>query len=69
MIKKRVRRVTQVKTNFDVCCESIETMAQIIDIMKCGWSKDQIMKWLKSPFTERGEKSDEGSIKIPRGKE
>lgn len=32
-------------------------------------SKDQIMKWLKSPFTEREEESDEDSIKIPRGKE
>ena len=35
------------KTNFDMCCESMETMAQIIDIAKIGWTKDQIMEWLQ----------------------
>lgn len=39
------------KTNFDVCCESIETMAQIIDIAKCGWTKEQVLEWLKKPVT------------------
>lgn len=37
------------KTNFDVCCESAETMAQIIDVMKCGWTKEQISEWLRKP--------------------
>lgn len=37
------------KTNFDVCCENAETMAQMIDIMKCGWTREQILKWLKKP--------------------
>ena len=32
------------KTNFDMCCESVEAMAQIIDIIKCGWTKEQIFK-------------------------
>lgn len=41
------------KTNFDVCCESVETMAQMIDIMKCGWTKEQIVNWLKQPFAEK----------------
>ena len=36
------------KTNFDVCCESIENMAQIIDIAKNGWTKEQIIDWLQS---------------------
>lgn len=36
------------KTNFDVCCESIENMAQIIDIAKVGWTKEQIIAWLQS---------------------
>lgn len=40
------------KTNFDICCESIENMAQMIDIMKCGWTKDQIKIWLQQPCTE-----------------
>ena len=35
------------KTNFDRCCESMEAMAQIIDIAKIGWTKDQIMEWLQ----------------------
>lgn len=34
-------------TNFDMCCESIEAMAQIIDIAKIGWTKEQIMEWLQ----------------------
>lgn len=37
------------KTNFDVCCESIEALAQIIDVAKCGWTKEKIVEWLKSP--------------------
>ena len=37
------------KTNFDVCCESAETMAQIIDIMKCGWTREQVLEWLRKP--------------------
>lgn len=49
------------KTNFDVCCESVETMAQIIDIMKCGWTKEQIVGWLKQPFVEK-EKKEKISI-------
>ena len=36
------------KTNFDICCESIENMAQIIDIAKIGWTKEQIIEWLQS---------------------
>ena len=35
------------KTNFDMCCESMEAMAQIIDIAKIGWTKEQIMEWLQ----------------------
>lgn len=34
-------------TYFDCCCESIENMAQAIDIMKAGWTKEQIVEWLK----------------------
>ena len=41
------------KTNFDVCCESIENMASIIDIAKIGWSKEQIIAWLKKPITSQ----------------
>lgn len=37
------------KTNFDVCCENAETMAQMIDIMKCGWTREQVLEWLKKP--------------------
>lgn len=40
------------KTNFDRCCESIEAMAQIIDIAKIGWTKDQIMAYLQSEAEE-----------------
>lgn len=36
------------KTNFDYCCESVENMAQIIDIAKIGWTKEQIIEWLQS---------------------
>lgn len=35
-------------TNFDMCCKSIENMAQSIDIMKCGWTKEQIIEWLNN---------------------
>lgn len=35
------------RTNFDVCCESMEAMAQIIEIAKIGWTKDQIIEWLQ----------------------
>lgn len=41
------------KTNFDICCESAETMAQIIDVMKCGWTKEQVLEWLKKPVTSQ----------------
>lgn len=34
-------------TNFDCCCENVENMAQVIDIMKVGWTKEQIIEWLK----------------------
>ncbi len=40
------------KTNFDICCESIENMAQVIDIAKCGWTKEQIIAWLHSEAEE-----------------
>ena len=40
------------KTNFDMCCESIENMAQIIDIAKIGWTKEQIIEWLQSEVEE-----------------
>ncbi len=40
------------KTNFDRCCESVETMAQVIDIAKIGWTKDQIMDWLQKEECE-----------------
>lgn len=40
------------KTNFDICCESIENMAQVIDIAKCGWTKKQIIEWLQSEVEE-----------------
>lgn len=35
------------KTNFDFCCESVENMAQVIDIAKCGWTKEEIIEWLQ----------------------
>ena len=37
------------KTNFDICCESMQNMASVIDIAKVGWSKEQILEWLKKP--------------------
>ena len=40
------------KTNFDMCCESMEAMAQIIDIAKIGWTKEQIMEWLRKEECE-----------------
>ena len=40
------------RTNFDMCCESMEAMAQIIDIAKIGWTKDKIMEWLQSEVEE-----------------
>lgn len=40
------------KTNFDVCCENIEALAQIIDIAKTGWTKEQIVEWLKKPIED-----------------
>lgn len=43
------------KTNFDCCCESIENMAQAIDIMKVGWTKEQITEWLKQKREGRNE--------------
>lgn len=42
-----------VRTNFDVCCESIDALAQIIDIAKIGWTKEQIKEWLKKPVSEQ----------------
>lgn len=33
-------------TNYEVCCQDIETMAQVIDIAKVGWTKEQILNWL-----------------------
>lgn len=44
------------RTNFDRCCESMEAMAQIIDIAKIGWTKDQIMEWLQSEAEESDER-------------
>ena len=43
------------KTNFDRCCESMEAMAQIIDIAKIGWTKEQIMEWLQKEECEAPE--------------
>ena len=40
------------KTNFDICCESMEAMAQIIDIAKIGWTKEQIMEWMQKEVCE-----------------
>ena len=40
------------KTNFDMCCESMEAMAQIIDIAKIGWTKEQVMEWLEKEECE-----------------
>lgn len=51
-IKKRKRKKGkatkgEIRTNFDVCCESIENMAAVLDIAKIGWTKEQLVKWLK----------------------
>ena len=40
------------KTNFDYCCQSAEIMAQVIDIAKCGWTKEEIINWLQSEAKE-----------------
>lgn len=40
------------KTNFDMCCESMEAMARIIDIAKIGWTKEQIVEWLQKEECE-----------------
>ena len=40
------------RTNFDMCCESMEAMAQIIDIAKIGWTKEQIIEWLQKEECE-----------------
>lgn len=40
------------RTNFDICYQSIENMAQVIDIMKRGWTKEQVVEWLQSEATE-----------------
>ncbi len=56
------------KTNFDVCCESVEMMAQMIDIMKCGWTKEQIVNWLKQPFVEKEEKRSKYKPKVVEGR-
>lgn len=50
------------KTNFGVCCESVETMAQMIDIMQPGWTKEHIISWLKQPFQEYRPMVIEGQI-------
>lgn len=41
------------KTNFDVCCESMENMASIIDLTKVEWSKEKILEWLAKPITSQ----------------
>lgn len=59
------------KTNFDMCCESMEAMAQIIDIAKIGWTKEQIMEWLQKEecevpeqYQQKGEMKSMSSITI-----
>ena len=37
----------EIRTNFDACCESVENMAAVLDIAKTGWTKEQLIKWLK----------------------
>lgn len=46
-----------------MCCESIEAMAQIIDIAKIGWTKEQIMEWLQKEECEIHEQYSE----VPQG--
>lgn len=41
-------------TNFEWCCQSIENMAQVIDIAKCGWTREQIIEWLQKAGKEKG---------------
>lgn len=48
LIEKQLKK----KTNFDVCCESMEAMAQVIDIIKVGWTKEQIVEWLQKEQRE-----------------
>ena len=43
---RRIADKEQKKTNYDVCCESMESMAAVIDVMKVGWSKEEIREWL-----------------------
>ena len=40
------------RTNFDVCCSSVEAMASIIDIAKVGWTKEDVKEWLKKKECE-----------------
>lgn len=40
----------ETRTNFDACCESIENMAAVLDIAKAGWTKEQLMSWLKDTY-------------------
>lgn len=42
--------ISKIITNFDMCCKSVENMAQIIDIAKIGWTKEQIIEWLNKPI-------------------
>lgn len=47
-IKKRKKKAREeTRTNFDACCESIENMAAVLNIAKVGWTKEQLIKWLK----------------------
>lgn len=39
------------ETNFNLCSESVENMASVIDIIKVGWTKEQIIEWLNKPAT------------------
>lgn len=38
-------------TNFEMCCQSKENMASIIDIVKVEWGKEKIVEWLNQPVT------------------
>ena len=48
---KTDRNSASKKTNYDICCESVESMAQLIDIAKIGWTKEQMVEWLKREAT------------------
>lgn len=50
--KQKNDRAIEYNKGFDVCCESMEAMAQIIDIAKVGWTKEQIMEWLQKEQCE-----------------